>query len=139
VTNEEDEEMREIKFRAWVRTSPSTSRKMIRVKGIDWGSNYITDNATHGRCSIIGNVLMQYTGLKDKNGVEIYEGDIVLINHMGMRGIYSTHEDVRFQDGVFEVWGHNSLRGCHTICEVIGNIYEHPHLLTSDVSEPSIR
>ncbi len=60
--------MRELKFRAW----DIASKKMFYPDTEDgWG----IDN---GRLHLLPNtILMQYTGLKDKNGVEIYEGDKV--------------------------------------------------------------
>ena len=69
---------------------------------------------------------MQYTGLKDKNGKEIYEGDILLTNNQ------TYNYEVKFEDCSFGVqtkhYGFINLIGCGEL-EIIGNIYENPELL----------
>lgn len=62
----------------------------------------------------------QYTGLKDKNGKKIFEGDIVRYIDNDLI------EYVEFIDGVFFA-GSEELR--YAYCEVIGNIYDNPELL----------
>lgn len=75
--------------------------------------------------------LMQTTGLKDKNGKEIFEGDIVKMS----KDVYSEstyYEVVRHYGGAYRL--DSKQHGCelwlrHTDCEVVGNVYENRELL----------
>ena len=123
--------MREIKFRFWddslnefvniTATCSLNIKKMIQGK-----ENNI--------------ILSQFTGLKDKNEKEIYEGDIVIYdrgvgNWTGQR-MSTTHEIV-FTDEVFAFvmkYGSSYIKlrkHWNYIYEVVGNIYENPELLST--------
>ena len=98
-----------------------------RVKSLT-GSHDIVILGAH---EVVPSTVGQFTGLLDKNGKEIYEGDIV-------RGIWQVnHKDVR--EGVVNYWEKFGLYGLNdnsslvsivwSGCEVIGNIHENPELL----------
>ena len=75
--------------------------------------------------------LMQSTGLKDKNGVEIFEGDILTSNVQPCKMVNPIKDGygvVRFENGMFKL-GSISLVTFISKMEVIGNIYENPELL----------
>lgn len=102
--------MREIKFRALV------GGEMIFFGVLSDANHVITDEP-----------IMQYAGLKDKHGKEIYEGDIVLYNRGGSDECVSeVTYNLRFPKSEFCL-GHAGHRLDET--EVIGNIYENPELL----------
>lgn len=80
-------------------------------------------------------VFMQFTGLLDKNGKEIYEGDIVTSESRDDMRVVTTNRTVSFEDGAFiatDKNGYIPLDEYHIDMknvEVIGNIYENPELL----------
>jgi len=124
--------MREIKFRAW----DSVKRNMMQIG--DFPLYHEPDNGLHSGWSGEGgdwdsHVLMQYTGLKDKNGVEIYEGDIL---SMLVEDGYICQVTWNDKTAVFcckykdhqKFNNSDHLYGAE-LCEVIGNIYQNPELL----------
>ena len=122
--------MREIKFRAWNKLA----HKMATITMLDWMLDGY--RATAGKFSGSGHLadieLMQFTGLKDKNGKEIYEGDIILTGDAKWTVAWHRHEDSMIGWMVRD----NKLRHWYIIDEsilageVIGNIYEKPKVKT---------
>jgi hypothetical protein len=70
-------------------------------------------------------ILMQYTGLKDKNGKEIYEGDVVRVCFQ----MFPDDESDYHNETIRDIRKIPHLTGSSRTCEVIGNIYENPELL----------
>lgn len=121
--------MREIKFRVWHK-----GKKIIsEVFGIDiLHKEIFFSNGDIDYCEISDFKyieLMEYTGLKDKNNKEIYEGDIVTL-HNGKYKVIFNSKEARFvlRDDEFEMnipfTNNNNKR-----MEVVGNIYENPELI----------
>jgi hypothetical protein len=111
--------MREIKVRFWL----TEKKQMTSPYHIDC----LLDGGWH---DIGGHVTLQFTGLKDKNGKEIYEGDVIKSGHtfivvwdedeaaFGMQPLPLSGNDVI----LFVSWDADPI-------EVMGNIYENPDLL----------
>jgi hypothetical protein len=113
---------RELKFRAWDKKNSRMAQVYtLGLTGIE-GSTINSGGELLSGCGKENIELMQYTGLKDKNGKEIYEGDILKRN--GENGFIQT---VKWDDmGMWNIAGANTA---DYPIEVIGNIYENPELL----------
>ena len=82
-------------------------------------------------------ILMQSTGLFDKNGVEIFEGDVVIAWSQGVKGTFEIKRRIdglwllypAWKDGQF--WYLSPTEDGRETIEIIGNIYENPDLLES--------
>ena len=128
--------MREIKFRAWDKSNErilSGAALCVSVQGNAFGVYKLDET---NEC--LGNEedfeLMQYTGLKDCQGNEIYEGDIIQYTATDITGEPITYRwPVKLQEGCY-LCGHRPLREIlkYFKGEKLGNIYESPELLAGD-------
>lgn len=136
--------MREIKFRVWV----ASTEEMLWARSLRWSNRgvlHVSPEGWNNSDPIDGKdcFIMQYTGLKDKNGREIYEGDILKLINVFSTEIIEVKQPELFECDAFMVYGYKFCSGwfiddynnlnlrrfysCNP--EVIGNIYENPELL----------
>ncbi|MFQ3902741.1 YopX family protein [Staphylococcus sp. 50Mo3-1] len=130
-----------IKFRAWDKFYEC----MITPAGIDLENGEVAHIIEQlpgetTKSSITYYELMQSTGLKDKNGVEIYEGDVIdkgyhnfsIKNRIGYVEFNKGGDSDGWAHGDWLGWitnNNDSLLDVHEHCTVLGNLYEHPHLI----------
>ena len=122
--------MREIKFRAWDKTLNKIHSWSI-IENHFTSEELLDDDFFEA---------MQYTGLKDKNGTEIYDGDYIRYSMRTINGSIYTHVCRVFQheSGTWRIEGYHednhsyetkgTVYAAHLICEVIGNVYENQEL-----------
>ena len=123
--------MREIKFRAW----DTKHKHMFIVKEFGFSENNTWCTSKLNGYRHWNAPMMQFTGLKDKNGKEIYEGDICeTVTYSGKP--FGTIDIVKFSGGAFKLTDiEDALLPIRLddsdiqSIEVIGNIFEHPHLI----------
>jgi len=141
--------VRELKFRAWDKTyKVMTNDFNITSEGDFFNRNYPDGTPRTDEADI-----MQYTGLKDKNGKEIYEGDLVTYGDLPGVVEFSEHLDpkifgwmtrsthttvgIKYKDGTTKEWITDKIggigplgRNCYNeLPEIVGNIYENPELM----------
>jgi uncharacterized phage protein (TIGR01671 family) len=126
--------MREIKFRAWGNTTKTMSPGAGRTME-EWIDACVSGGV------VPTFVWLQFTGLRDKNGKEIYEGD-VLLNHFHNQRLTVVWDEhiIGTQGGG---WNYRKLQSDNDWIwkidrdqiEVIGNIYENPELVENQPKE----
>lgn len=129
--------MRDIKFRCW----DTENKEMLEVQELDYEDSYngqpmIRTTMYSDYFDTEDMILMQYVGLKDKNGKEIYEGDIVKFRFKDDREEFPDLIGYIEYQTTFTAFRIMSNQGSFKIditeikfIEVIGNIYDNPELL----------
>jgi uncharacterized phage protein (TIGR01671 family) len=116
--------MREIKFRVW----NHQDKKMVNWEALTNAKDEAVWLWLRQNKEQVHNSLMQYTGLKDKNGVEIYESDLIGIHEYGVCQVFWCERDlawrILYDDAEIEFLSEFSSGEI----EVIGSTHTHPHL-----------
>ena len=124
--------MKKFKMKAWLKKE----KKMVAIIGIDFNYEYIryTEddnlfNENYKTAEFKNIELLQFTGLKDNGGQELYEADVIKFND-GIDDIYGliSYDD---EDGTYRVSYENiteHLSEREGDFEIIGNIFENPDL-----------
>ena len=140
--------MREIKFRAW----DKAKHRMLGVDQLAFGPNGELESiygfgrdfsndpeALMGEKPDLNDAeLMQYTGLHDKNGRSIYEGDVLdigLRNQDGKPVVAPVSYEAYLAGYALDNEGHGIWQRLDVDGEVIGNIFENPELLDVEVHD----
>lgn len=132
--------MREIKYRVWDKErktyeEPILDGYVLTQGGVLFGSSVLDDWMTEINEDSV--VLEQYTGLKDAEDVEIYEGDIIRIDNGGIEKVEFGRQAEEEDFGAFYTylgynfflgWSYESPEDLYKI-EVIGNVHQNPELL----------
>lgn len=132
--------VREIKFRAWHEGQMhQVQTLMFNTEGIHFAGVLFGEYpavGVHATSDVSDMVFMQYTGLKDRTGKEIYEGDIIL-RHVQWGN--NRPEIVTFENGHWS-YSYDLVEYCERPdeqWEVIGNVYETPDLVkTAEKEQP---
>lgn len=132
---------RELKFRAWdLITKRVCTVWGIYYKSLDYPPFFVISYVTIGIDGIVERqypevVLMQYTGLIDKEYREIYEGDIIMFSSQSIK---EYPEDMRIENPfVVQFRNYSWFPFSHGLpmpsdLEIIGNIYQNPELIKVD-------
>lgn len=137
---------RAIKFRAWHKPT----KRLFEVHS--FGPDFVFENTTDGVHTGPTNPanradchLLQFTGLFDMAGNDVYEGDIIATtgeDAMEKSGFYTVYNAIVFEEGSFGIIGENTnqmdpvcMCGGAEGATVVGNVFENAHLLKSDEDE----
>jgi len=128
--------MREIKFRAWDIVD-EVMREVLKIDfdlKVVWLLKYVNGEKRAYELEFKDIELMQLTGLHDKNGKGIYEGDRMQIQQGYYKALRNRdiELEVVFNHGSFVLKNDKFETPIDTTGEVIGNIYENPELLKED-------
>jgi len=128
-----------IKFRAWHKKRKKMYKVLhLHIESETWatceGFDIIENKGIHIRIQPKEGVIMQFTGIKDSQQREVYEGDIIKVGLKVM--------PVKYQRGGFYTPYNNSnyrLGGWDTdVMNIIGNLYENPELIKAPADERSV-